>query len=589
MTRKSDSRTIASRAAADKPAASIFRLLLQYKAMLVGLIVLGIIANGLTLVIPTIVADIIDQFKDGNFAIASSAVTFGLFVLGIFFFSYLQSVLQTYASERVARDIRGQLVDKIAQQNFSFVETYNPSKLLTNITSDIDSIKSFVAQAVVTLVSSIVIIFGASIILFTIDAKLAAAVLTIVPVIGISFFFIFRTVRTLFLQSREVIDTLNKTISESIIGAALIRTLNSVQTELKKFTVANQRSKDIGLGILNLFSILVPLIGFVSSVGTLIVVVLGGYFVITDAMTLGSFVAFNSYIGLLIFPIITIGFISSVIAQASASYERVYAVLSAADGAQEGRITAKLDGHIRISHVSVTYEDKKALDDVSFSIAPHTKTAIIGPTGAGKTQLLTVLTGLIIPEVGLVKYDDIELTQYASTSFFKQVGIVFQDSILFNTSIRENISFNNLTTDKDLQLAVETAELDEFIASLPQGLDTLVSERGSTLSGGQKQRLMLARALLLNPTILFLDDFTARVDAKTEKSILHNIAQNYPQLTLLSITQKIAPIEAYDQILLLMQGKLVASGTHSELLQTSPEYMQIYSSQRSTNSYELHT
>lgn len=568
---------------------SIFGLLLQYKKMIAILIVLGIIANGLTLVIPTIIADIIDQFKDGSFKIESMAVTFGLFAFGILFFSYIQSIIQTYASEKVAKDIREQLIDKISQQNFSFIETNNASKLLTNITSDIDSIKSFVSQAVVTLVSSFVLIVGAMIILFSIDGKLAAAVVTIIPTIGIAFFLIFRMVRKLFAQSREVIDTLNKTISESIIGAALIRTLNAVKDEHKKFTVANDTSRDIGLGILKLFSILVPLIGFVSSIGTLIVVVLGGYYVISDDMTLGSFVAFNSYIGILIFPIITIGFISSIIAQASASYARVYTVLSAPSAPKEGEVTTKLRGQIAVKNISIAYAGKAALEDISFSIKPHSKTAIIGPTGAGKTQLLNILTGLTIPDNGTIQYDGVDLKDYASNSFFKQIGIVFQDSILFNTSIRENISFDKNTTDEDLRMSIKTAELEEFIGSLQDGLETIVSERGSTLSGGQKQRIMLARALALNPTILLLDDFTARVDSKTESSILKNISVNYPNLTLISITQKIAPIESYDNILLLMQGSLVASGTHNELVHSSPEYMQIYNSQRSTNSYELQT
>jgi len=569
------------------PSASIFGLLLLYKGSIAGLIALGIVVNGLVLVIPTLIADVIDQFQTGNFNSESVALTFGLFALGILFFSYLQSIIQIYVLERVAKDIRTKLIEKIAVQDFMFIEKYSASKLLTNITSDIDSIKSFVSQAVVVLVSSVVIIIGATIILFNINVKLAAAVLTIVPIIGIAFFLVFQIIRKLFTQSREIIDTLNGIISESIIGAALIRTLNSVGDELAKFTVANVRSKEIGLGILNLFSILVPLITFVASIATLIVVVLGGYYVINDEMTLGSFVAFNSYIGILIFPIITIGFISSIIAQASASYERVYAVLSAPDVKEAGAITTTLLGQVTVSGVSIAYDERPALQNISFSIAQKSKTAIIGPTGAGKTQLLNIMTRLIAPDDGQVTYDGVLVHEYAPTSFFAQVGIVFQDSIVFNTSVKENISFDAEVSESALQLAIQTAELDELVASLPHGLQTIVSERGSTLSGGQKQRLMLARALVLNPTVLYLDDFTARVDTKTERSILQNISDNYPDVTLISITQKIASIESYDQILLLMKGKLIASGTHKELLQTSPEYMQIYSSQRSTNSYEL--
>ena len=164
---------------------------------------------------------------------------------------------------------------------------------------------------------------------------------------------------------------------------------------------------------------------------------------------------------------------------------------------------------------------------------------------------------------------------------------MFQDSVMFNLSLRENIAFSNTVKDENIKKAIETAELKDYIEALPQKLDTIVSERGTSLSGGQKQRIMLARALALNPKILLLDDFTARVDANTESKILSNIAKNYPGLTLISVTQKISSIERYDQIVLLMEGELLAKGTHEELMRSSPEYVQIYQSQRSTNQYEL--
>jgi ATP-binding cassette subfamily B protein len=170
----------------------------------------------------------------------------------------------------------------------------------------------------------------------------------------------------------------------------------------------------------------------------------------------------------------------------------------------------------------------------------------------------------------------------------EQVGFVFQDSIIFNLSVRENIAFSNTVTDQSLEKAIATAELHDFIDALPDKLNTIVSERGTSLSGGQKQRIMLARALALDPKILLLDDFTARVDTNTEAKILANVQKNYPNITLISVTQKIAPIEAYDQIILLMEGEILASGTHKELMHTSPEYVQIFDSQKSTTNYELH-
>jgi ATP-binding cassette subfamily B protein len=211
---------------------------------------------------------------------------------------------------------------------------------------------------------------------------------------------------------------------------------------------------------------------------------------------------------------------------------------------------------------------------------------VIGPTAAGKTQLLYLLTGLLAPTSGSVEYDGRGIDEYDKTTLHQQVGFVFQDATIFNLTLRENIGFSTTVTDADLEKAIVTAELKEFVDSLPQKLETVVSERGASLSGGQKQRIMLARALALNPRVLLLDDFTARVDTATERKILENVERNYPGITLLSVTQKIAPVEDYDQIVLLMEGEVIASGTHPQLLATCPEYVQIYDSQRSTRHYE---
>jgi len=236
--------------------------------------------------------------------------------------------------------------------------------------------------------------------------------------------------------------------------------------------------------------------------------------------------------------------------------------------------------------VTVAYGEKPALKDVSLVVKAGTRTAIVGPTAAGKTQLLYVLTGLVQPNAGSVEYDGRDINEYDPESLHDQIGLVFQDSIMFNLSVRENIAFNTLVTDEALNKAIATAELKDFIDGLPEGLDTIVSERGGSLSGGQKQRIMLARALALNPRILLLDEFTARVDTNTEQKTLRNIKENYPDITLVSVTQKIAAVERYDQIIVMMEGEVLASGTHAELIATSPEYVQIVDSQRSTNTYD---
>jgi ATP-binding cassette subfamily B protein len=278
---------------------------------------------------------------------------------------------------------------------------------------------------------------------------------------------------------------------------------------------------------------------------------------------------------------------SNIMAQASASYMRLSAVLMAPDRRKIGGLQSTLRGELAMTNVSLAFGEKQVLKNVSFRASPGTTTAIIGPTAAGKTQMLYVLIGLLQPTSGSVTYDGESLDAYDKEALHRQVGFVFQDSIIFNMTVRENIAFSADIPDEDLQKAIAAAELHDFIKTLPQGLDTVVSERGSSLSGGQKQRVMLARALALNPKILLLDDFTARVDNTTERAILRNIQEQYPGITLVSVTQKIASVENYDQIILLMEGEVLATGTHPELMETSPEYVQIYDSQRSTSYYEV--
>ncbi len=566
---------------------NIFAVLKPYKLMIFGLIGFALLSNTVNLVIPKLISRGIDDFSAGSFSYQRLIIEFSIAAFTIFVFTFLQGILQTYASEQVARDLRTKLTDKISRQSYAFIQQANPSKLLTNLTSDMDSVKLFVSMAIVSLASSIFIIIGASILLFSINWKLALSVLSIIPIISIAFYLVFKKVGVLFKKSREVIDWLNKVINESIMGAALVRVLNSQTQEYNKFLDANTQAKNLGLSILRLFATLIPIVVFVGNLATLIILALGGHYVITNAMSLGDFAAFNSYLVLLIFPIIVIGFISNFVVQASVSYTRICTVLDAEETRDTGTVNTPLKGDIEFKNVTVQYGDKPALKNISLQIQKGSKTAIIGPTAAGKTQLLYLLTGLIKSSTGEILIDGLSLNEYNKETFQHQIGFVFQDSVMFNMTLRENIAFNEKVTVELMNKAIKTAELDDFIGLLPQGLETMVSERGTSLSGGQKQRIMLARALALNPKILLLDDFTARVDSQTEQKILENIENNYPYITLLSVTQKIAAVQNYEQIILLEEGEILASGTHQILMKTSHEYVQIYNSQRSTNHFEL--
>lgn len=550
------------------------------------LVLLSLISNGINLAIPNISRHAIDAFTSHRLDIDRTLWLFMAAVFGVFFFTYAYSYVQVYTSERVARDLRTRLADRISRQNFDFLQKNNSGQLLTNLTADVDSIRGFVGQAIVSIFSSIFIILGASTMLLTIRWQLALCVIAIIPIIGITFYIVLQKVRALFKASRAVIDTLNKVINESIIGSALIRVIHSQHLEYAKFLEANAKALGIGLRILKLFATLIPVIIFTANLATLTILALGGHYVIGGTMTIGDFTAFNMYLTMLVFPILVIGFMSNVIAQAQAAYGRITGVLFTPDPEEKGTLVRELKGDIVFKDVSVSYGEKTVLRDISFHIRGGSKTAVIGPTAAGKTQLLYLLTNLGHPTSGLIEFDGHPLDDYKKDDLHRQVGFVFQDSILFNLSIRENIAFSDNVSDESLQKAITTAELAAFVDALPDGLDTVVSERGTTLSGGQKQRIMLARALALDPRVLLLDDFTARVDNQTEKKILANVRANYPDITLLSVTQKIAAIEDYEQIVLLMEGEMIAVGTHAQLIQSCPEYVQIYQSQKSTSHYE---
>lgn len=539
------------------------------------------------MLIPRIIAHGIDSFTTNHYHLEYVILQFLGAAASIFVFTFLQNIIQTYASERAGKDLRTKLSNKISRQSYTFVLKSNPSKLLTNLTSDIDSVKLFVSMAFVTIISSVFVIVGISVLLILINWKLALAVISIVPIIGGTFFVVLRKVRVLFRRGREVIDALNKIINESIMGSALIRVLNSQQPESMKFLESNLESRNLGMSILRMFATLIPVIMFVANMAVVTILALGGHFVVVGKMSLGNFAAFNSYLLMLIFPIIMIGFMSNVIAQATASYTRINDVLEAPESNEAGTIDSDIRGNIELKNVSLFYGDKPVLKNISFSIKAGSKTAIIGPTAAGKSQLLYLLTNLITPDSGSIEFDGISTERYTKEVFHSQIGFVFQDSVIFNMSLRENIAFNDKVTNESLEKAIATAELTDFIESLPQKLDTIVSERGTSLSGGQKQRIMLARALAVNPKILLLDDFTSRVDKQTENKILCNLENNYPAMTLISVTQKIAPVRHFEQIILLMEGEVIAIGKHKELKESSPEYIQIYSTQRSTQHYEL--
>lgn len=557
-------------------------LLKPYRALVALLVVLGLLGNGLNLVLPGLIGQGINSYAQHQGLSAALLERFFSVVLGVALITSLQSLVQVFASELVARDLRAALADKISRLSWSFVVKRDPARLLTNLTSDVDSIKLFVSQVISSLLSSAVVLIGAGALLLRVNLRLGLAVLSVLPLIGLIFYAVLKKIRPLFSESRAVIDGLNKVVQANIVGAALIRVLDAHAQESEKFGCSNSKALDLGLTILRNFAFMIPAVVFFSNMGSLIILALGGRFVLDGSVALGDIAECNSYLAMVIFPIFVVGFMSNLMVQAQASYDRIEEVLKASEPAPAQRIEQSLRGEVTVEDVRFSYGDKEVLKGVSLSLAAGTRNAIVGPTAAGKSQLLLLMTGLLRPDSGQVLYDG----KYAPEQLARQVGVVFQESALFSGTIKENIAFHPEVSPGGWQRAIAAAELEDLLGSLPQGEDTLVSERGTTLSGGQKQRVTLARALALEPDVLLLDDFTARLDPATEQRVRRNLELSYPGMTVLAVTQRIATVADYDQIFLMMEGEILARGTHQQLLETSPEYAQIYDSQKSTHHYE---
>lgn len=377
------------------------------------------LSNGANLLIPRILGDSIDNFSQNRDIYKLSPDIWILSGIAIFvvIVTILQTIISVYIAERVAKDLRDSLIKKILAQPISFVEEKDSAELFTNITSDVEQVKDIISQGFASIFSALIILIGSVVLLFTINVRLALIAIISLPIIIAVFAFIFKNISKLFRSSQEILSKINKVINESVMGSMLIRVLNSQNYENIKFDNVNKQGRDIGFQIINLFSSLIPTINLVSNFAIVTIIWFGGRQVMVEDLTLGEFSAFISYFNLLITPIFILGFVSNFISRGFVSLSRIQAVLNSPEiqkKAKKNLIKNPVKGKITFEQVSYEIKGKTLLKDISFSIEPHSKNAIIGPTGSGKSLILSLITGLIQPTSGQILIDDIPLNQWDS-------------------------------------------------------------------------------------------------------------------------------------------------------------------------------
>jgi ATP-binding cassette subfamily B protein len=509
------------------------------------------------------------------------------------------SFAQGYGSERAAQglayELRDALFAHIQRQSFSFYDSIQTGQLLTRITSDVEQVRQFASAGLLQLISALVLLLGSIAVLVALNWKLAILALLPIPAIIVLVFGFLGRAGPVFGRLQQKVGELNSILQENIAGVRVVRAFTQEQAQEAKFGVVNHELLQTSLDTLRLISLNFPLVFFLGNVGGVLVVLIGGIDVIEGALSVGELIAFNSYLAFLLFPILSLGFLSIAAARADASAIRIFEVLESDIQVKDKPDAVPLPpiaGRVEFDHVSFRYpgDQRPVLSDISFVAEPGETIAILGATGSGKSTIVNLIPRFYDPTAGAVRIDGYDLRDVTLSSLRSQIGIVLQDSQLIRGTIRENIAFGKPdATDEEVRAAATAAQAAEFIAEQPDGYDTVVGDRGVGLSGGQKQRIAIARALLVRPRVLILDDSTSAVDAATEAKIqaaLDALIRD-KQTTVFVIAQRISTVRDADRILLLDDGRLVASGTHEELLADSQLYNDMLGSQLRPDAAEL--
>lgn len=518
-------------------------------------------------------------------ALLMAALIVVLFSIARGVFTFAQSYTSQALSQDIAFELRNDLFAKIQRLSFSYHDKNRTGQLMVRATDDVERLRLFIGQGLLMSIQALILLVGTLIILFTTNLTLTWVVLPVLP-IAMAVFMVFGTVtQPLFQEVQKRLSKVNTILQENLAGFKVVKSFVAERREQKRFEEGVETLLEQRIKIARVFSFLFPFIFMVANLGQAAVLYFGGRQIVDGTLTLGQWQEFSLYLTYLFIPLGQLGFIISLMAQAGASADRIFEILDAKNDVENkpGAVElGEVNGRIQFHNVTFRYFNTgdPVLNKVNFTAEPGQTIALLGATGSGKTSIINLIPRFYDVSEGQVLIDDHDIRDVTIESLRRQIGIVLQETTLFSGTIRENIAFGRPdATDEEVIAAAKAAAAHDFIMSFPQGYDTPVGERGSTLSGGQKQRVAIARALLLDPHILILDDSTSSVDLTTEYQIQQALDKLMKGRTSLVIAQRISTVLNADQILVLEKGKIVARGTHEELLEDSAIYAEIYHSQ----------
>jgi ATP-binding cassette subfamily B multidrug efflux pump len=516
--------------------------------------------------------------------------TTSLLMLGAAALSALFAVANTVLSVRVAQnvgaDLRSALVRKVQTFSFGNLDRIQTGQLLVRATSDVNIVQMIVMMSLRILTRAPLWVVGSMFMLVTTSRQLSLLMLALLPVIGGFIWFFGAKARPQFMRVQEKLDKLNQVLQENLAGVRVVKAFVRVEHENARFDRANRDLTVENVKVMQLLAVLLPTMFLLVNLGVVGVVWFGGRLAILEDFTVGEIVASVNYMTYSLFPLMMLGSMIGPLSAADASAARIWEVLDTTAEVQnrpQARALPSVAGRVAFEDVCFSYNhgcDELVLDGVSLMAEPGQTVAILGATGSGKSSLIHLIPRFYDVKEGRVTLDGVDVREIPLDALRAQIGIVLQEAVLFSGSVRDNIRYGRPdATDEEVVAAAKAAQAHDFIVAFPEGYDTVLGQRGVNLSGGQKQRIAIARALLVRPKVLILDDSTSSVDVETEAKIETALEELMADCTTFVVAQRISTVLNADKIVVLERGQVAAVGTHAELMRSSPIYQEIYKSQ----------
>ena len=557
-----------------------------YTRRLALAVVCIIMAAGANLYLPWIIKDMIDDVLMSKDMVMLNLIAAGILVVmftrGVFY--YGQSYLVSYVGQRVIIDVRSVLFRKFQRMPLSYYDRQQTGTVMSYITNDVAVMQSAIVDNLIELVTESSILIGSLAMMLYLDWKLSLLTLMTIPLVAIAMKIFGRKLKRSSTVIQERAAEITSLLQESISAIRVVKSFVRETYETKRFEEQNWRNFQAAMKNVKLSSLLTPTVEFLAAIAVTFIVWFGGYEVVNEVITAGELVAFLTYAVNLANPVKRLSKVYAAIQKAMAAADRVFAVMDLDEKITDvpgAKPLPPIKGKVEFKDVTFSYKDgQPALEHISLKAESGQMIALVGPSGSGKSTIANLIPRFYDVDSGVITIDDHDIRQVTADSLREQIGLVPQETMLFSTSVMENIRYGRLeATDEEVIEAAKAANAEEFIKELPEGYDTKLGERGLNLSGGQRQRLAIARAILKNPRVLILDEATSALDTESEKIVQDALDNLMVGRTSFVIAHRLSTIFNADQIFVVENGHLREHGTHEELLAAGGLYSNLYNIQ----------